>query len=220
MFRSVLADESPALGAFPPIVERMSWGAWVVVGALVVELAMYPVMSYLDVPLWPVALAGGIACAVASLASGHDARQLARGITWPIFPFLMAVFVLAIALGRIGVVDWLHHLYATSDVPLVTIGTTSAVGSALLNNHPMSVLNALALDMGSRDHAYAFAALIGGDLGPRLLPIGSLASLLWFDVLRKHEVSISVWSFVRVGLFLTIPTLAVSLAILAGLTHM
>src|SRR5690606_15343183 len=93
-------------------------------------------------------------------------------------------------------------------------GVTSALGSAVLNNHPMSVLNALALDQVSGDHAYAFAALIGGDLGPRLLPIGSLASLLWYDLLRRHDVTISVPAFVRVGVALTGPTLAVSLVLL------
>ncbi|MGE0401821.1 MAG: ArsB/NhaD family transporter [Kofleriaceae bacterium] len=220
MFREVLSDESPALGHFPPLAGRMTWGAWVVVGALVVELVLYPVMSYLAVPLWPVALAGGIACAIASLASGHEVRALVRGITWPIFPFLMAVFVLAVSLGRIGVVDWLHDVYSSSDAPLATIGTASAIGSAVLNNHPMSVLNAIALDLGGGDHAYAFAALIGGDLGPRLLPIGSLASLLWFDILRKHDVTIRMTTFIRIGAVLTLPTLAVSLLVLAALTHM
>jgi arsenical pump membrane protein len=76
----------------------------------------------------------------------------------------------------------------------------------------MSVLNAFALD-GFQDshHGRAFAALIGGDLGPRLLPVGSLASLLWYDLLRRHEVVVRVTTFVRIGVLLTIPTLTVSL---------
>lgn len=215
-FRRVLADESPALGRFLPITEPLSRGAWIVLGTLGVELVLYPVLSYVGVPLWPIALAGGLVCLAAGAASGHG-RAIAGGITWPIFPFLVAVYVLAIALARIGVVEWLASVYATSDAPLVTIGTTSAVGSAVLNNHPMSVLAALALD---GDHTHAFAAMIGGDLGPRLLPIGSLASLLWFDLLRKHGVQIRVRSFVAIGALLTLPTLAVSLAVLAALTHM
>ncbi|MFN0247511.1 MAG: ArsB/NhaD family transporter [Kofleriaceae bacterium] len=215
-FRKVLADESPALGRFPPIEERMSRGAWIVLATLGIELALYPVMSYLQVPLWPIALAGGVACLAVSAASGH-ARSVARGIAWPVFPFLIAVYVLAIALARIGVVEWLHALWTTSEAPIATIGVTTAVGSAVLNNHPMSVLAAVALE---GDKSHALAALIGGDLGPRLLPIGSLASLLWFDLLRKHEVQFGVGAFVRVGVVLTIPTLAVCLAVLAGMTHM
>jgi arsenical pump membrane protein len=215
-FRGVLADESPARGGFPPIPEPMSRGGWIVLATLGIELVLYPVMSYLEVPLWPIALAGGVACFAISAASGQG-RAIAGGITWPVFPFLIAVYVLAIALARIGVVEWLHALWTTSDAPLVTIGTTNAVGSAVLNNHPMSVLAALALDA---DKSHAFAALIGGNLGPRLLPIGSLASLLWFDLLRKHGVEVGMGSFIRIGALLTIPTLAVSLAVLAALTHM
>ena len=59
------------------------------------------------------------------------------------------------------------------------------------------------------------AALVGGDLGPRLLPIGSLAGLLWLDLLRRGGVRIGLRRFVTVGLLVTAPTLAVALAILS-----
>lgn len=214
IFRDVLVDESPALGAWPEPPPRLGAGALTVLVAVGVVLLLYPVMSYLDQPLWPVAAAGGVVCTIASRAAGHSLRALAGGVAWPIFPFLMAVFVLAVALGRVGVVEWLHGLYTSTSMPLATVGTVSAIGSAVLNNHPMSVLNALALDGAGGGTGFAFAALIGGDLGPRVLPIGSLASLLWFDLLRKHDVSIGVSLFVRVGIVLTIPTLTVSLALL------
>lgn len=212
IFRDALADDAPALGAWPEQ-RPLPPGAKRVLVTVVVVLATYPVMSYLEVPLWPVAAAGGVICAGTMLVAGASPRTLARGIAWPIFPFLVGVFVLAVALDRVGVVAWLVELYA-GRAPLATIGTTSAIGSALLNNHPMSVLNALALDRGGGGDAHAFAALIGGDLGPRLLPIGSLASLLWYDLLRKHGVTVGVGTFIRVGVLLTIPTLAVSLALL------
>jgi arsenical pump membrane protein len=216
LFRGVLADEAPALGAWPAPPPRLGAGAIAVVIAVVAVLVAYPVMSYLDLELWPVAAAGGAVCAIASVASGHALGRMARGIAWPVFPFLVAVFVLATGLDRAGAVDQLRDLYATTPAPLATIGTVSALGSALLNNPPMSLLDALALDHAP---AHAFAALIGGDLGPRLTPIGSLASLLWFDLLRKHDVTVRVTTFVRAGVALTVPTLAVSLALLWALAH-
>ena len=55
------------------------------------------------------------------------------------------------------------------------------------------------------------AALVGGDIGPRLLPIGSLAGLLWMDLLRRAGVEIPIGKFVRLGVLVLVPTLALSL---------
>lgn len=99
---------------------------------------------------------------------------------------------------------------------LVTIGVTSAVGSALIDNHPMSILNMMAIGSGE-DAKPLLAALVGGDIGPRLLPIGSLAGLLWVDLLRRNGVHVSVWQFFRLGTIVLIPTLALSLLMLWAL---
>lgn len=213
IFRDALSDPAPALGAWtqaPPLRP----GAWGVLAAVGVSLCSYPVASYLDAPVWPLAAIGGAACVVTSLAARQPLLRVAGGVTWTIFPFLLGVFVVAVALERVGVVDWLRALYV-GPYSVAVVGATSALGSAMLNNHPMSMLNAFALQ-GTEDphHTHAFAALIGGDLGPRLLPMGSLASLLWYDLLRRHGVSVSAGTFVRVGLWLTVPTLAVSLVLL------
>jgi arsenical pump membrane protein len=215
MFRSELADPAPALGAWPNAPGPLSGAARIVFATVIAVLCAYPVMSYLDAPLWPSAVVGAVICAAASVVAGRTIRELAGGIAWSIFPFLIGVFVLAIALQRVGVADWLAHLYGAAPCSLATVGVTSAIGSALLNNHPMSVLNAFALEAAQHSsHSHAFAALIGGDLGPRLLPVGSIASLLWYDLLRRHGVVVRVSMFVRVGVALTVPTMAVSLAML------
>ena len=215
IFREALSDPAPALGAWPKQPPPLTRAGMVVFAAVIAVLCAYPVLSYLDAPLWPGAAIGAAICAITSLVEGHGPRALVRGVAWSIFPFLMGVFILAVALQRVGVVDWLHSLYTGVSHPLPTIGVTSAIGSAVLNNHPMSVLNAFAIDT-ARDpgHARALAALVGGDLGPRLLPLGSLASLLWYDLLRRHEVVVRVTTFVRVGILLTIPTLTISLLVL------
>jgi arsenical pump membrane protein len=213
-FRDVLRDEAPALGAWdrPPV--EIGLGGRLVLVAVVLALGGYPVMSFLEAPLWPVAAGGAAVCLAVRLAAGHRPRDLVSGVTWSIFPFLVAVFTLAQGLDRLGVVDRLVELYRATPAPLATVGGLSAVGSALLNNHPMSVLNGSALARLGGGDALAFAALVGGDLGPRLLPLGSLAALLWFDVLRRHGLAIRVGAFVRVGVALTIPTLVASLATL------
>jgi arsenical pump membrane protein len=79
----------------------------------------------------------------------------------------------------------------------------------------MAALNALALRSVEGDDRWrTLAALVGGDLGPRLLPMGSLAGLLWIEMARRLHVQIRTWDFVRTGFIVTIPTLAASLAVL------
>lgn len=210
-FRDALADENPALGEAPPAT-RLGPHARFIVAVTVLSIASYPVLASLGVKTWVVAAPAGCLCVLAALAGGASPRKVLAGVSWELGPFVFGVFVMATALAHAGVTDELADLYARSPAPLPTVGGVAAVGSALINNHPMALLHSLALD-GAPDRL-VYAALVGGDLGPRLLPIGSLAGLLWLHILRTRDVSVSLPQFVRVGVIVTIPSLAVSLAVL------
>ncbi len=213
VFREPLADQSPALGAWPELVP-VPRAAWLVVLALVAVLVAYPVVSFVDGPLWLVACAGAAACLVAAWSAGVRPSAVAAGVSWEILPFLASVLVVATALEHAGVVDALARAYRETAAPLPTIAGLAALGSALLNNHPMALLSAMAIERAGGGTAEVLASLVGGDLGPRLLPIGSLAGLLWLSTLRRAGVSISFGQFARTGVLVTVPSLAVSVAVL------
>ncbi len=211
LFRNELADENPALGQMNPIVPLERPGRVVLVIAAA-SVASYPVLALLHQPLWIVAVPTALICVAAARRQGVSPIQIGRGVSWELLPFVFGVLVLATALSRIGVTDSLGELYVQAPAPLPTIGGVAAVGSALINNHPMALLHSVTL-AGAPD-SYVYAALIGGDLGPRLLPIGSLAGLLWLHTLRIRGVHIPLSMFIRVGLVVTVPSLVVSLAVL------
>lgn len=214
-FRDVLSDEAPALGEAPPV-QPLTRSARIVLAITGASLACYPILAALGARVWPVATASAAASIAVTVASGISLRRIARGISWELVPFLVGVFVLALLLARAGVTSTLAELYARSAAPLPTVGAVAAAGSALLNNHPMALLHSIAL-AGAPDRL-VYAALVGGDLGPRLLPIGSLAGLLWLHALRRAGVHVPLATFVRIGLVVTVPSLIASLAVLRLVT--
>ena len=210
-YRAALSDEAPALGEAPPVVP-LSGHAKLVLAIAGGSIVSYPVLAALGQPIWPVALIAALAAVGTALHRGVSPRPIVGGVAWELLPFLFGVLVLATALARGGVTASLEALYAASPAPMAMIGGVAAIGSALIDNHPMALLHSHAL--AHAPHAHVYAALVGGDLGPRLLPIGSLAGLLWTASLRHQGVTIPLGTFVRVGTIVTLPSLVASLAVL------
>ena len=59
------------------------------------------------------------------------------------------------------------------------------------------------------------ASVIGSDVGSLLLPMGTLASLIWMNILRQHKVKVSWWNdYVRVTIITIPPAVLFTLIIL------
>ena len=199
---------------------------WIVLVAL---LAGFFLLEPIGVPVSAVAAAGAILLLMIA-GRGHviPTAKVLRGAPWQVVIFSLGMYLVVYGLRNAGLTDHLAALLdRTARIEIgggvwgaaLGTGVIAAVLSSVMNNMPTVLVGALSIDAthatGAVREAMIYANVIGCDLGPKLTPIGSLATLLWLHVLGQKGVRIGWGYYFRVGVTLTVPVLLITLAALA-----
>jgi len=195
---------------------------WIVLALLLLGFFL---LEPLGVPVSAVAAAGAILL-LAIAGRGHviKIRKVVREAPWQVVIFSIGMYLVVYGLRNAGLTDHLAALLdqtAQSGVWGAALGTgmIAAALSSVMNNMPTVLVGALSIDAahatGAVKEAMIYANVIGCDLGPKLTPIGSLATLLWLHVLGQKGIRIGWGYYFRVGVTLTVPVLLITLAALA-----
>jgi arsenical pump membrane protein len=153
------------------------------------------------IPISAVAAAGAVLL-LAVAARGHriSTREVLRGAPWQVVVFSLGMYLLVYGLRNAGLTDYLTALLdrcAAHGIWGAALSTSfiTAILSSIMNNMPTVLMGALAIDASSDQgvvrEAVVYANVIGADLGRKITPIGSLATLLWLHVLSTKSIQIS-----------------------------
>ena len=182
------------------------------------------VASYIGIPVSIMAVIGSLVLLVWRwVYLKISPVDMIKKTPWYILVFAFSMYVIIYGLNNIGLTDWLigfmrpmvsgSLLHAS-----VTMGTLLSILSNIFNNHPALMVGTLTLthmglDMLTLKVSY-LANVIGSDMGSLLLPMGTLATLMWMHIIRKGKVKFSWWDYVKVTAVVIPPATLFTLVVL------
>jgi arsenical pump membrane protein len=187
--------------------------SWIFIALLLIS---YALSEHYHIPISVIALGGALVfLAIASYFKAAKAWLTVKTAPWQIVWFSIGLYIVVYGLKNAGLTEHIALVLArindaNETAAVIVTGFISALLSAVMNNLPTVMI----MDIALRDipnQTLAYANIIGCNLGPKMTPFGSLATLLWLHVMRQKGVKIGFWDYSKFGLIVTPPILLIVL---------
>ncbi|KGR78334.1 arsenic transporter [Ureibacillus manganicus] len=203
--------------------DRNKFMLYVLLFVFVVRISLF-FASFLSIPISVMAVLGSIVLLCWRwIYLKIPPTDMIKKTPWYIIVFAFSMYVLIYGLTNIGLTDMLvqtmrpivnDNLFHTS----VLMGTLLSVLSNIFNNHPALMVGTITLtnmDLKPLELKVAYLAnVIGSDMGALLLPMGTLATLMWMHILIKGKIKITWWQYIKVTIVVIPPTVIFTLVVL------
>ena len=192
---------------------KLFYFSWVFLAFL---LCAYFLGDAYDLPISIFALGGAtIFLIIATISKSVEPLKIIKEAPWQVVWFSIGLYIVVYGLKNARLTDYLAIILkdlALRGETIAVLGTgfIAAFLSAIMNNMPTIMIMDIALN-DIQNQAMIYANIVGCNLGPKMTPFGSLATLLWLHVLAKKGVKISFAQYSKFGLIITPPVLFIVL---------
>ncbi|SDG37173.1 arsenite efflux membrane protein ArsB [Fontibacillus panacisegetis] len=202
----------------PPI----DWALFrVCISIVILTRISFFVLAPLGVPTeWPAIMGALVLILIRWYKKGIAPSDVLKKTPWSILIFAFSMYVLVYGLHNTGMTEIIINQFGPSAREgsfnaVFIFGLLLTVLSNICNNLPSIMIGTFSVaDMGLDVHSMQVAYLgnvIGADIGSLILPIGTLATLIWIYTLRRYQISIKWVDYVKVTILVIPISLIVSL---------
>ena len=165
----------------------------------------------------PTAICGSLTAIAVMILKRTSPWPTIKGVCWGVLPLVAGLFVLVEALDKTGLIrmigDFLRDAAQRAETQTAwSTGVLIAFACNLMNNLPAGLIGGSAVQAAQTPDRITSAIVVGVDLDPNLSVTGSLATILWLTALRREDINVSAWAFLKLGFLVMPPALLLAIA--------
>ncbi len=198
---------------------------WILLFVFLTRISLF-IASYFGIPMEYVAVLGSFILLIWRwYYLKMSPADMITKTPWHIFVFAFTMYIIIYGLNNIGLSELLvkNLQFIVSDnlfnASLIMGGVLTLL-SNLFNNHPALMIGTIALTQMGLDpitvKTVYLANIVGSDIGSLLLPIGTLATLIWMHILKTEKISIRWSTYIKTTAVVIPLTVLFTLVVLYG----
>lgn len=192
-------------------------------GVLVLFLVIigYFIGSFYNIPVSIISSIGAIVLLVSGVSRKVvKVSNIIKDTPWSILIFVTSMYLIVYSLYNNGfntVMSEIINFLSDKSLLVVSLmyGIISSIGACFMNNLPSVMVGAMAIKDASISDSVreiiTFANVIGNDVGAKITPIGSLATIMWLGILSQRGIKISFKDYTITSLKIILVPLLIGL---------